>query len=177
MKLPSARSIDTLIDEIFTFAALLFLMFVVGCALCPYIPGDVLSREAPLFRTVTMMGFFLGIPFAWMLCCLALRPARQRAYFLSLSIYIGLSYVYGYMMAMCNCWRLFELTDAYLLLCVFPMFHHLLLVPLMLLLNAWLCFGKLPVAPMTARRFGRHGLVALAVLWSLAMLTSLLPVL
>lgn len=179
MSTPSADTPVRLASELLAFAVLLFLTFTLSLLLCPYILLDVLLNtwgniNAP-FRQVMMLGFFWGVPLAWMLCCLALRPARKKAYFLSLAFYIVLSYVYGHMLFACYSCRLLSLSDAYLLILIFPMLHHLLWVPFLLLFNAWLSFGKLPVAPMTARRFGRRALVALAVLWSIAAVATLLP--
>lgn len=179
-----AASVNTPVTialELLAFALLLFLTFAVSLLLCPYIYTDVLSGSwgninTP-FRRVMMLGFFWWVPLAWMLCCLALRPARKKAYFLSLAFYVGLSYVYGCLMVFCHSWYLVSLSDAYLLIFIFPMLHHLLWVPFLLLFNAWLSFGRLPVAPMTARRFGRHALVALAVLWVIAVGMTLPPLL
>lgn len=178
-----AASVNTPVTialELLAFALLLFLTFAVSLLLCPYIYTDVLYwgniSDNP-FRRVMMLGFLWWVPLAWMLCCLALRPARKKAYFLSLAFYVGLSYVYGYLMVFCHSWYLVGLCDANLLILIFPMLHHLLWVPFLLLFNAWLSFGRLPVAPMTARRFGRHALVALAVLWVIAVGMTLPPLL
>lgn len=172
-----AATRSSLIAELCLFVLLLLLMFAVGSVLCPYVLRENAYQAAKgnSFGQVMMTGFFLGVPLAWMLCCLALR--RKGAYLGSFAFYIALSYAYGHMMAACSALplRLFELTDAYLLIIVFPMFHHIFLVPFILLLNIWLSFGKLPVPDHQARRFGRHALLMLTVLWATLATLTLIP--
>lgn len=174
---PPAETRSGIVAELCLFVLLLLLMFAIGSVLCPYVLHEIAYQGAKgnSFGQVMMTGFFLGVPLAWMLCCLALRG--KGAYLGSFAFYIVLSYAYGHMMAACSALplRLFELTDAYLLIIVFPMFHHIFLVPFMLLFNIWLSFGKLPVPDHTARRFGRHALLALAVLWATLATLTLLP--
>lgn len=173
----SPNTFSTLGAELLVFAALLVPTLLVGSMLCPYVPHEIAYQGAKgnAFGQVMMTGFFLGVPLAWMLCCLALRG--KGAYLCSLVFYISLSYAYGYMMFVCTTLPLclFELTDAYLLILVFPMFHHIFLVPFMLLFNIWLSRGKLPVSDHVARRFGRHALLMLAVLWATLATLTLLP--
>lgn len=175
-----ANSTDTrgsLFSELVVFLGMAIAMFIVGSILCPYVTHEIAYQGAKgnSFGQVMMTGFFLGVPLAWMLCCLALRG--KGAYLCSLVFYIALSYAYGYMMFVCTTLPLclFELTDAYLLILVFPMFHHIFLVPFMLLFNIWLSRGKLPVSDHVARRFGRHALLMLAVLWATLATLTLLP--
>lgn len=186
MDTPSAtdrlsKQLGILVAELLVFAVLLIVWFIVGSLLCPYIPRDVLTHSCGTtvtpFRVVMMLGFFLGVPLASALCCLALRREKPHpaSYLPSLAIYVGLSYAYGYLLFVCDCCRLLSLSDAYLLILIFPMLHHLLVVPFLLLLNAWLSYGKLPAELTTARRFGRHALLMLAALWGISALTTLLP--
>lgn len=183
MDTPSAtdrlsKQLCILVAELLVFAVLLFVWFIVGSLLCPY---DVLTHSCGTsvtpFKVVMMLGFFLGVPLASALCCLALRREKPypASYPLSLAVYVGLSYAYGYLLFVCDCCRLLSLSDAYLLILIFPMLYHLLVVPFLLLLNAWLSYGKLPAELTTARRFGRHALLMLAALWGISALTTLLP--
>lgn len=173
----SSDTFSSLVPELLVFAALLVPSFLVGSLLCPYVPHEIAYQGAKgnRFGQVMMTGFFLGVPLAWMFCCLALRG--KGAYLGSLVFYIALSYGYGTIVGVCSALPLclFELTDAYLLILVFPMFHHIFLVPFMLLFNIWLSIGKLPVSDHVARRFGRHALLMLAVLWAALATITLIP--
>lgn len=174
---PLGNTLGSLVSELLVFMGLLIAMFIGGSMLCPYVLREIAfqGEKGNAFGQVMMTGFFLGGPLAWMLCCLALRG--KGAYLSSLVFYIALSYAYGDMMDVCTTLPLclFELTDAYLLILVFPMFHHVFLVPFMLLFNIWLSRGKLPVSDHVARRFGRHALLMLTVLWAALASITLLP--
>ena len=172
---PLGNTLSSLVSELLVFMVMLFVMSIGGAILCPYVLHEIAFQgdKGNSFGQVMMTGFFLGVPMAWMLCCLALRG--KGAYLGSLAFYVGLSYVYGFTLCVCHGVSLFYLTDAYLLMFVFPMFHHLFLVPFMLLFTLWLSKGKLPVSDHQARRFGRHALLMLTVLWGFAVVTTLLP--
>lgn len=179
-----SKQLFILFAELLVFAVLLYIWLIVGSILCPYIPADFVLTNSwgttgTPFRVVMMLGFFHGVPLASALCCLALRREKPHpaSYLPGLGIYVGLSYAYGYLLYVCDCCRLLNLSDAYLLILIFPMLHHLLVVPFLLLFNAWLSYGKLPVALTTARRFGRHALLMLTVLWAALASITLLPLL
>lgn len=171
---PLGNTLSSLISELLVFMVMLIAMFIVGPILCAYVLHEIAFQgdKGNFFGQVMMTGFFLGVPIAWMLCCLALRG--KGAYLGSLAFYVGLSYVYGFTLCVCHSAHLFYLTDAYLLMLVFPMFHHLFLVPFMLLFNIWLSRGKLPVPDHKARRFGRHALLMLAALWGFSIVSTVL---
>lgn len=185
MDTPSAtdrlsKQLGILVAELLVFVVMLLSWLIVGSLLCPY---DVLTHSCGTsvtpFKVVMMLGFFLGVPLASALCCLALRREKPHpaSYLSGLAVYVGLSYAYGYLLFVCDCCRLLSLSDAYLLILIFPMLHHLLVAPFLLLFNAWLSYGKLPVALTTARRFGRHALLMLTVLWAALASITLLPLL